>query len=167
MDLCLALRVECLDLDLDLLFEYLDLCLALRVECLDLDLDLLFEYLDVCLALRVECLDLDLDLDLLFEYLDLCLALRVECLDLGLKCLLTTLIQAVENMMDRNKWTKECSFILPTIEFTTDKRKNRRSRIELTMLAEVIDTLVHHGRNNFTTIVFLDTINNQCIIKYK
>ena len=27
-------------LDLDLLFEYLDLCLALRVECLDLDLGL-------------------------------------------------------------------------------------------------------------------------------
>ena len=27
-------------MDLDLLFEYLDLCLALKVECLDLDLDL-------------------------------------------------------------------------------------------------------------------------------
>jgi len=38
----LDLRVWYLDLDLnlDLLFEYLDLCLALRVECLDLDLDL-------------------------------------------------------------------------------------------------------------------------------
>jgi len=34
---CLDLRVRCLGLDLDLLFEYLNLCLALRVECLDLD----------------------------------------------------------------------------------------------------------------------------------